>query len=200
MEYLQLRLGDVPDREYVRRLVEEQVDKLVRHTGNVTSCHVAIERPNEHPSSGATWRARIEVRLAGAPPFVVRREQGDGVITDDISKVIHDAFSSAHRKARELHRRMRGEKKVHVAQEIGGIVTELHEDYGALLSADGRRIYFHANSVIAHPFDELAVGMGVAFEEEAGDEGPQASSLRVVDGRHHPPRDERRRDVAPALR
>lgn len=191
MDYLELRLGDVPDREHVRRLVEEQVEKLERHTGNITSCHVAIERPNEHPSSGASWRARIEVRLAGAQPFVVRREQGDGANTDDVSKVVHDAFAAVHRKARELHRRMSGDRKHHPAQEISGIVTELHEDYGALLSSDGRRIYFHANSVIAHPFDELAVGMGVAFEEEAGDEGPQASSLRVVDGRHHPPRETR---------
>jgi cold shock CspA family protein len=81
--------------------------------------------------------------------------------------------------------------KRHDAQRLMGIITELHSDYGILFSADGRKIYFHAHSVVEHPFDELREGMGVAFVEERGREGPQASSLRVVDGRGHGRVDER---------
>lgn len=183
MDHLELRVADVPDRAWVEELVREQVDKLERHTNSITSCHVAIERPNAHPTSGATYRARVEVRLAGADPFVVRREPGDGEITDDLSKIIHDVFAAADRKARELVRQMRGDVKQHPAQEMAGIVTELHPDYGLLYSADGRKIYFHAHSVHDFPFERLREGMGVAFTEEEGDEGPQASTLRVVDGR-----------------
>ncbi len=183
MDHFELRVADVPDREWVEELVREQLEKLERHTPFITSCHVAVERPNLHPRSGAWWRVRVEVRLAGADPFVVRREQGDGVITDDLSKVVHDAFAAADRKARELARQMRGDVKQHPAQEMSGIVTELHPDYGLVFSADGRKIYFHANSVVGFPFEDLREGMGVTFTERAGDEGPQVSTLRVVDGR-----------------
>lgn len=183
MDHLELRIAGVPDRDWVERIVREQVDKLERHTPNITSCHVAIERPNAHPTSGAWYRARIEVRLAGADPFVVRREPGDGEVTDDVSKIVHDAFAAADRKARELVRQMRDDVKQHPNQEMAGIVTELHPDYGLLYSADGRKIYFHAHSVVGFPFESLREGMGVAFTEEGGDEGPQASTLRVVDRR-----------------
>lgn len=183
MDHFELRVADVPDREWVEELVREQLEKLERHTPSITSCHVAVERPNLHPSSGAWWRVRVEVRLAGADPFVVRREQGDGVITDDVSKVVHDAFAAADRKARELTRQMRGDVKQHPAQEMSAIVTELHPDYGLVFSADGRKVYFHANSVVGFPFEDLREGMGVTFTERAGDEGPQVSTLRVVDGR-----------------
>lgn len=183
MDHWELRISDVPDRAWVEELVREQVEKLERHTQSITSCHVAIERPNAHPRSGASYRARVEVRLAGADPFVVRREQGDGDITDDLSKIVHDVFAAADRKARDLVRQMRGDIKQHPEQEMAGIVTELHPDYGLLYSADGRKIYFHAHSVLDFPFENLREGMGVAFTEESGDEGPQASTLRVVDHR-----------------
>ena len=184
MDHLELRLADVPDRAWVESLVREQVDKLESHVpSTITSCHVAIERPNAHPRSGAWYRARVEVRLAGADPFVVRREPGDGEINDDLSTIIHEVFAAAGRKARELVRQMRGDVKMHPRQEMAGIVTELHPDYGILYSADGRKVYFHAHAVVGFPFGELREGMGVAFSEEAGEEGPQASSLRVVDHR-----------------
>ncbi|HJL15546.1 MAG TPA: cold shock domain-containing protein [Sandaracinaceae bacterium LLY-WYZ-13_1] len=191
MDHLELRITDISDRDYAERLVHEQVAKLERHTPSITSCHVAIERPHAHPTSGAPYRTRIEVRLAGADPFVIRREQGDGDVRDDLSKIVHDAFGAADRKARELARQQRGAVKRHPTQQMAGIVTELHADYGIVFSADGRKIYFHANSVIDHPFDELREGMGVAFLEEAGDEGPQASTLRVVDARGRGRVDER---------
>jgi cold shock CspA family protein len=183
MDHLELRMSNVPDREYAERLVREQIEKLERHTGSITSCHIAIERPHTHPTAGAPYRTRIEVRLAGADPFVVRREQGDGEVTDDLSKIIHDAFAAADRKAREIVRRQRGNIKRHVGQQLMGIITELHQDYGILFSSDGRKIYFHAHSVLDHPFEELREGMGVTYVEESGEEGPQASTLRVVDRR-----------------
>ncbi len=186
MDYLELRVRDVPDREHVERIVREQAEKLERHCDHITSCHVAIERPNMHPTFGARWRVRVEVRLAGCEPFVVRREQGDRRIYDDLSTLIHDAFRAADRKAKELSRQQRGEVKQHLEHTMQGVVQELHAHHGILLSAEGRLIYFHENSVRDVRFHQLAIGMGVAFHEEEGDEGPQASTVRVVDGRAEP--------------
>ena len=61
-------------------------------------------------------------------------------------------------------------------------VTELwpEMDYGRMLTPDGRDIYFHRNSIVNGSFDELEIGTELRFEEEAGDEGPQASSAHIV--------------------
>jgi cold shock CspA family protein len=184
MDRLELRLRDVPDHAYVERLVREQLQKLERHCHHITSCLVAVERPNAHPRAGAHYRVRVEVRLAGLPPLVVRRDQGDGRIYDTLATVVHDAFATVDRRVKELVRRQRGEVKLHPEQVIQGVIVNLSADHGMLLAADGRRVYFHANSVVDLPFRDLSPGMGVAFTEQAGDEGPQASTVRVVDARH----------------
>jgi len=47
-----------------------------------------------------------------------------------------------------------------------------------------RLIYFHRRSVVGADFDRLEIGAEVRFDEEAGDRGPQASTVHVV-GKHH---------------
>jgi cold shock CspA family protein len=54
------------------------------------------------------------------------------------------------------------------------------EDYGFLQTADGREIYFHKNSVLQPGFDRLEVGTEVYYAEEAGEKGPQASTVRLA--------------------
>jgi len=183
MDHLELRIADIPDRPALEEIVRARAQRLERHTPGLTSLHVAVERPHAHPRSGASYRVRIEVRLAGAEPFVVRREPGDGEVGDEASKVVNDAFAAADRKARELTDQMRDHTKSHPEQQVAGIIIELHPDYGLVFTADGRKVYFHSHSVVGMPFEDLREGMGVAFQLEAGEEGPQASSLRVVDRR-----------------
>ena len=57
------------------------------------------------------------------------------------------------------------------------------EGYGFLASDDGREIYFHKNSVLGRAFPRLKVGTTVRFVEEAGEKGPQASTVRVISKR-----------------
>jgi len=123
MDHLEIRIDGVTDRDWVESLVREQAAKIERHTPFVTSCHVAVERPNAHPSNGSSYRVRVEVRLAGADPFVVRREPGDGSIDDHVRKVIVDAFSAADRKAREMSRQMSEEPKRRDAPPPPGTVA-----------------------------------------------------------------------------
>jgi cold shock CspA family protein len=67
-----------------------------------------------------------------------------------------------------------------------GQIAELfpQDDYGMITSADGREIYFHRNSLLNADFDKLREGTSVRYVEEAGDKGPQASSVRV-ESKHH---------------
>lgn len=183
MDYLKLRLRDVPDRDHAEALVTELAEKLERHCDHITSCQVAVERPNAHPTSGARWRVRVELHVAGADPIVVRRDPGDGRIYEDLSTVLHDAFHAADRQLNKLIHKQRGDTKLHEGQALQGVVEELHEDHGILFTLDGRKVYFHEHSLPDFPFDDLRVGMGVAFTETEGEQGPQASTVRVVDSR-----------------
>jgi hypothetical protein len=109
MDHVELRLDDVPDRRSVEELVRSQVDKLERHCDHITSCLVAIERPNARVRSGSDYRVRIELRVAGLDPFVVRREQGEGAVSSDLATVIRDAFHAADHHMIEASRRRRAD-------------------------------------------------------------------------------------------
>jgi len=54
------------------------------------------------------------------------------------------------------------------------------EGYGFLEDDEGREIYFHRNSVLDGAFQRLEVGSEVRFAEEAGEKGPQASSVGLI--------------------
>ena len=45
-------------------------------------------------------------------------------------------------------------------------------------------IYFHRNAVLDGAFDRLSIVSEVAFVEEEGEKGPQASTIRLI-GKHH---------------
>jgi len=60
----------------------------------------------------------------------------------------------------------------------------VENDHGRIETSDGRSVYFHRNSVLDDLFDRLELGQEVCFCEERGDQGPQASTVKVVGKRH----------------
>ena len=83
----------------------------------------------------------------------------------------------------KVERRTRGETKAREAVAHGR-VGELLPDHGFIETPEGRTVYFHRNSVLEDAFDELETGSEVRFTEEMGEEGPQASTVKVI-GKHH---------------
>jgi cold shock CspA family protein len=69
--------------------------------------------------------------------------------------------------------------------EVGlpGTVSRLDDGFGILRTSDGREIYFHRNSVLNDAFSRLQVGTRVTFAEAPGENGPQASTVRLF-GKH----------------
>jgi cold shock CspA family protein len=61
-------------------------------------------------------------------------------------------------------------------------VKEIFPDrgYGFLETPAGRSIYFHQASVLDGHFDRLRIGTRVEFAEEMGDQGPQASTVKLI--------------------
>ena len=87
--------------------------------------------------------------------------------------------------AQNFARKQRGDIKHHDVP-LHGTISELipMEDYGRIMTSDGREIYFHRNSIMEGNFDSLESGLEVRFVETTGDAGPQASTVHIV-GKHH---------------
>ena len=73
-------------------------------------------------------------------------------------------------------RRARQDVKTHVPPPRAR-VSRLENDFGMIETPDGRELYFHRHAVLNNAFPRLRVGSEVRFSEEAGDKGPQASTV-----------------------
>jgi cold shock CspA family protein/ribosome-associated translation inhibitor RaiA len=169
--------------ERLRRSIVTHIEHLEQRCGRIASCRVVLTTPGRHHRKGLY---EVNIRLAlpnGREVNVARTAQQDERYTD-IDFAINDTFKRARRRLQEHVRRKQGQVKAHEAQPIG-TVTSLDPtgEFGFLETADSREIYFHKNSVLDGAFSQISVGTRVAFAEEAGDEGPQASTVRLL-GKH----------------
>ena len=181
---LQIAFRNVDPSQAVEAYVRERAEKLDRFYDRIMACRVVIEVPHKHHHKGNLYRARIDLTVPDGE-LVFSKEPGDDHAHEDIYVAIRDAFEGAQRQLEDYVRRRRGHVKAHEVADHGR-VTELHLDdgFGRIQTQDGREIYFHRNSVVDAPFESLAVGTDVRFTEEAGEHGPQASTVHVV-GKHH---------------
>ncbi len=165
---------------YIESLVRRQTAKLEKFCDHITSCRVAIERPQQHQRAGNPYRVRIDLTVPPGHEVVVDREPTDNDIHDELRTVVIDAFKAARRQLQELVDRQRKDVKTH--EEPHAFVMQLFRDegWGFLQTPDGREIYFHRNSVLHNDFGRLAVGTEVRFEQEDGEKGPQATSVQIV--------------------
>ncbi len=147
------------------------------------SCRVVVNVPHRHRREGNDYQLRIDLKVPGRE-IVVNREPGQQGDNRDVDIAIRDAFDEARRQLEEHARILRRDVKAREPAAHGRIVRIFPEGgYGFLETPDGREIYFHKNSVLSGGFGQLEVGREVAFTEEEGDKGPQASTVRPV-GRH----------------
>jgi cold shock CspA family protein len=170
--------GAVDDR--IRGLVAGKLEPVC---SQMQSCRVAVERPNRHPRSGSGYRVRVDVTVPPAHEIAVTREPHQGSIHDDLDRVLLDAFGAARRRLKRLNETQQGRVKTHDEQQAIAVVRKLMDGYGFIETGNGREVYFHANSVLDTDFEDLDEGMTVHYTEETGAEGPQASTVRVVDRR-----------------
>ena len=175
---IEITLRDVPSSPTLQNLLRQQAKRLDRFCENLTSCRVAIERPHRHQQSGNSYRVRIEVTLPPRKDLVVVQDPEDNQKHTGLHAVIRRAFRTMERQLKDSTDLRRGDVKTHA--EPRALVVRLFDDYGFLKSLDGREIYFHRNTVLHGDFDNLEVGSEVRFEESAGEEGPQATTVQLV--------------------
>lgn len=177
--------------------IREQAQRLERFFDRITTCKVAVERLEAR--RGEPWHVRIDLRVPGEEIVVKRRPSlhaalasgGETVETKaeeieapykDVYFAVTDAFRIAGRRLQKYARQKKGDVKIHDGQPVAKVVRlDPHGDYGFLEAEDGHEVYFHRNSVLNGGFDRLSVGAPVAYVEELGEKGPQASTVRSVE-------------------
>jgi cold shock CspA family protein len=179
---LETSYRDVKKTEALENLIAEKTEKLERICDHMMSCRVALERTQKQASGGDLYRIRLDLTVPPGHEVVVKKEGREDAPGDPAAALVRQAYDVAFRELKELVGRQRREVKSHPEQEVSGVVAKLFSEgrYGFITALDGRELYFHENSVVGQSFDELQVGDGVRFAEEQGDEGPQASTVQVV--------------------
>jgi cold shock CspA family protein len=178
----QLEIQGLEPSSHIRDLIASNIVKLEARYGRITSCRVVVQAPGAHHRMGEPYAVSIHLALPnGREVNVGRVSKGLDHRQADLVFAINDAFRRVVRQLRDHARKLRGEtKQNHVAPE--GKVASLDPggNCGFLTTDDGREIYFHAHSVLGDRFRKLQAGDRVAFHEEVGEKGPQASTVRVL--------------------
>lgn len=183
-EPLQISYREVTPSPAVEDAIRERASKLDDLYDRITFCRVLVESPHRRHHQGRLFHVRVEVAVPGRV-IVVNRDQGDNHAHEDVYVAIRDAFNAAKRQLEDYVRETRGAIKQHGETPTGRVAKLFPADgYGFIETADGREVYFHANSVVDQDFDRLEVGTVVRFAEEQGLQGPQASSVHVA-GKPH---------------
>ena len=181
---LQIRFRNLESSPAVEAAVRQRAEQLERFADKIMSCRITVEAPHKHQHKGNLYHVTVDVRTPGRE-VVANRSPVEHHAHEDVYVAIRDAFNAARRQLQDQVREKRGKTKSHEVPPHGRI-SELYpaDDYGTITDSTGREIYFHRNSVVNARFDSLYPGMEVRFVEEAGDLGPQASSVYLV-GKHH---------------
>lgn len=167
-----------------REAIEKHVAQLEQRSGRITACRVVLKGPGGHHRTGGPYEVNIRLALPDGREVDVSRTPSADERQGDLSFAINDAFKRARRRLQDHVRRMQGQVKQHAGQPIGTVarIDELGE-FGFIEATDGHEIYFHRNSVLDNAFNRITAGTRVTYVEEAGERGPQASTVKLL-GKH----------------
>jgi len=181
---LHIEFRNLESSDALKQDIESKVAKLEKLASEMTSCRVVVEVPHKHKKQGRLFRVNIDITLPGKE-IVASVSSDKNHAYENVYVVVRDAFNAAQKQLQQFLSKRRGDIKNHELPTHGKVVRiEADNGYGVIETLDGREVYFHQNSVLGQPFDKLEIGADVHFNEEMGEEGPQASTVHV-EGKHH---------------
>lgn len=181
---IQITFRQMESSEALEEKIREKAAGLEQFFDRIMSCDVIVEQSNRNHHQGNLFHVRIDLRVPGKE-LVVSRDPVKNHAHEDPYVAVRDAFEAIKRQLKAYAKQQRREVKTHDIPPHGRITVLFPmEDYGRILTPTGRDIYFHRNSVLDADFEDLEEGMEVRFSEEMGEEGPQASTVKLV-GKHH---------------
>lgn len=179
---VEISYRDIEKSDAVEARVRDWVDKLERVYDRITRCEITIGQPHHRHRKGNPFSITIRLTVPGGE-VVSSHDPGPDGAHEDVYVALRDAFLACRRQLEDHVRKLRRDVKVHAGEDRAhGRVTylDVQKEWGWIEPDDGRRIYFHRNSVLDNKIEELAVGDDVRFVEEAGNEGPQASTVELI--------------------
>jgi ribosomal subunit interface protein len=181
---VQITFRQMAPSEALEAKIREKAAGLEQFFDRIMSCDVIVEQSNRNHNQGNLFHVRIDLRVPGKE-LVVSRDPVKNHAHEDPYVAVRDAFDAMKRQLKSYASQQRREVKTHDIPPHGRITALFPmEDYGRILTPTGRDIYFHRNSVLDADFDNLEEGMEVRFSEEMGEQGPQASTVKLI-GKHH---------------
>lgn len=187
--------------EWIETEIRTRAAKLDTYCRDIMRCHVVVEVPHQHHKEGNRFSVRIDLRVPDEEIAVTRGSNLHAATKDldtrewvkqfdvegmrkDIRLVIKEAFDVARRRLQDHVRRHRLDVKTHEEPPHGRVRQwNAADQFGTIEAADGHEVYFHENSVLGSGLTRMKVGAEVVFAEEAGEKGPQASTVKVVSPR-----------------
>lgn len=170
--------------------IRGHVERLERVYGRMTTCRVRVDQRNQNQNGTIPPVVHIEISLPGHKDIVVAHEPEHlqrRFQAPDLRNAINEAFRIAERRLTKHKDKVTdhgtADLRHEAASEFRGQVAELTpgEDFGFLMNKEGGLLYFHRNSLLSGDFDRLHRGDEVSYVEEMGDNGPQASKVRVLE-------------------
>ena len=157
----------------VHASIEKHVAELEQRYGRVTACRVVLKGPGGHNRTGGLYEVNVRLALPNGREVNVGRTAQADERQAGLSFAINDAFKHVRRRLQQ-----------HESQPMGTVKSlDASGEFGFLEAADGHEVYFHRNSVLDGAYNRLALGTHVAFAEEMGEKGPQASTVKLL-GKH----------------
>jgi len=194
---VQVTFRNMENHAGLDELVRKEAAKLERFYNRISSCRVMVERPQKAASS-KLYHVRIDLGVPSGELVVrhtptlhgtlkdmkqgkSRREAESALVHKDPKRAIHEAFEEMTRRLQDYAGRQDGFVKTDQRMQQAAVKEILPEQgFGFLETEDGRAIYFNQASVLDGRFSRLRVGTPVAFDEEPGEKGPQATTVRIV--------------------
>jgi cold shock CspA family protein len=174
---LEISYRGVDKTESIDALIREKAERLERFCNYLSSCRIAVEKPQAHQERGSGYRVRIDMTVPLGHELVAHRGASEG----------EPNRGASARGAGGLRGRRTAETGNEAPSGAAGSGAGGGDFSGRRLrvleDSGGRQIYFHRNSVINEDFEALRAGTGVRFVEEAGDKGPQATTVQVLSRR-----------------
>jgi ribosomal subunit interface protein len=173
---LKITSRDFTIPEWLHNEIREKVSKLERFSKDLIDCEIAIEAPVGHHQKGGPYNVRIDLQVKGKELVVSNRSNAD------LRAAVRDAFDAARRQLEDHSRQMQHKTKTHASIPIARVASLFPQDgYGFIATPEGLELYFHRNSVLEPGFGQLEVGTEVRFDEEMGEQGPQATTVKAID-------------------
>ena len=184
----QIVFENMDPSDALRGRIMDEIADLERIHGRITSARVSMSAPPREHRKGFLYRTNIHLVLPGGREVAVSHNPQSGRAEHDIYTSVQDAFDVARRQLKDQVRLMEGKVKAHVvaSEQIGQVVRIFPEDgYGFIVTPSGHEVFFSRKKVKHNGFGSMQIGTRVYFEEEMGDKGPLATTVRIAHDAAH---------------